>query len=336
MRSSLSVGGAQVQPNSSKSKLKPIHVPVSPAAAVRRVDLDALQVFDAVMTERSMARAATRLAMTPSAVSHSIARLRRRFSDPLFTRAPGGVEPTPRAHDLWGQVAEALERLRAATASSTFTPATDPLAISVAMNDMLNLLLLPPLYAALSRQAPQVSLSVRHRDPAENEAALVKGMLDFAVSLEPATALHPSLRSSLLWRDRYALLFRRGHAFGQGCGPEALRRAFRISVSPDGRTPSLAERALVRQGASEASRLVVSTFSCVPALLLRTEAVAVMPSRYVAGLVAEDERLATAPLQMKLPELSYVLLWHERSDRKPSHRWARVAIEQIAREKMGG
>jgi DNA-binding transcriptional LysR family regulator len=81
---------------------------------------------------------------------------------------------------------------------------------------------------------------------------------------------------------------------------------------------------------------VVSTFSCVPALLLRTEAVAVMPSRYVAGLIAEDERLETAPLQMKLPQLSYVLLWHERSDRRPSHRWARVAIEQIAREKMCG
>lgn len=298
------------------------------SANIVRIELDALQVFDAVMAERNMAQAARRLAMTPSAVSHTVARLRQLFNDVLFIRAPGGIRPTPRAMELWQQVAEPLESLRASIGSQDFNPATDPFSVSLAMNDMLSQLVLPRLYKSLSRSAPNAKLAIKQRHTIENELAILKGSLDFAIAVVSSPILQ-QLQARRLWEDHYAGVCAASHPLkSQRCDFATVDAWPRIAVSPDGATLSGAELAMRGMGSRGSDAFVVSTFSCVPDLLLQSDAIALMPARYVAKVVASNPGLSSFKPDFALPTLAYDLIWHERSDRRASHRWARELIEK--------
>jgi len=294
-----------------------------------RIELDALQVFDAVMAERNMAQAAKRLAITPSAVSHTVARLRQLFNDVLFIRETGGVSPTPRAIELWEQIAEPLERLRYSVGRNTFNPKTDEFSISIAMNDMLSQLVLPSLYEALHRRAPRMVLRVQPRSPLENELAILKGSLDYAIAISTAPVL-PQLRTVRLWEDKFLCLCAASHPLNEGRRDFSAFDAWpRVAVSPDGATVGGAELAMRKMGSRKGTAFVVSAFTCVPNLLLGSNnAVALMPAKYAMTIVAKNPALTFLPVDFELPKLTYELVWHERTDRRSSHRWARDLIQK--------
>ncbi|WGS25646.1 LysR family transcriptional regulator [Bradyrhizobium sp. ISRA464] len=118
------------------------------------MDLNLLKVFDAVMEERSVLRASQKVALSQSAVSHSLARLREMLDDELFVRTATGMQPTARALTMAPQVRQALRSLEAAVELPTFAPAVSTKPFTLAANDFTTMVLAPPLLKILSREAP--------------------------------------------------------------------------------------------------------------------------------------------------------------------------------------
>jgi DNA-binding transcriptional LysR family regulator len=289
-----------------------------------RIDLDGLQVFDAIMRERNVTRAADRLALTQPAVSHALARLRLVFKDPLFLRAPGGVKPTRRAEQLWVEVQEALDTLRKAVQPDRFDPSSAEFTVSLAVNDMITQELLPGWYRQVHQAAPRMKLSLVMRTFGDTETRLAQGTLDFGLGL--FYSLPPALRRCEIWTDHYVCLFRRGHPIARrSWSLEAFQAAEHVAVSPDGDLFTYADAALRYAGVERQVVLLVSHFSSVPRLLQATDLVALMPSFYAAA-VAQAHGLEVRDPPFAMQPFKYELVWHERAERSQALGWFRERL----------
>src|SRR5262245_48927557 len=138
-----------------------------------RTDLNLLVLFDVVMSERHVGRAAERLNLSASAVSHGLGRLRRLLNDPLFLRTPKGVVPTARALELAEPVTDVLARARSVIATAApFDPKTSKRRFTIGAPDGVSAVFLPPLLAALEQQAPGIDIGVRQLLPSQGGRAL--------------------------------------------------------------------------------------------------------------------------------------------------------------------
>ena len=137
-----------------------------------RADLNLLVLFEVVLEERHVGRAAERLNLTPSAVSHGLGRLRRLLNDPLFLRTPKGVVPTARATELAAPIADILARVRSVISTAEpFDPARSTRRFTIGAPDGVSAVFLPPLLAELRRTAPGIDISVRQLLPTPGEAS---------------------------------------------------------------------------------------------------------------------------------------------------------------------
>src|SRR5215213_8470145 len=137
-----------------------------------RTDLNLLVLFQIVLEERHVGRAAERLNLTPSAVSHGLGRLRRLLNDPLFLRTPKGVVPTARATDLAGPIADVLARVRSVISTAEpFDPTRSTRRFTIGAPDGVSAVLLSPLLERLRATAPGVDVAVRQLLPAQGETS---------------------------------------------------------------------------------------------------------------------------------------------------------------------
>ncbi len=287
----------------------------------RRIDLNGLQVFDMVMRERNVTRAAERLALTQPAVSHALARLRQGYGDPLFVRTADGVRPTPRAEGLWREVSGALEALRRAVAPDSFDAASASFGISLAINDMLVNLLVPNWYARLHAAAPGLTLRLVTRTLGDSESRMAQGTLDFGVGLFYALPQHFGRRE--LWTDQHVCVFRKSNPVAtRPWNLEAFCSVAHIAISPDGEAFTYADSALRYAGIERRVGLVVSQFSAVPALLAQCDLMALLPRR-LALAAARQFNLEVRDTPFPLQPVKYELVWHERSERLGAHMWFR-------------
>src|SRR5260370_14990574 len=130
-------------------------------------DLNLLIVFDAVMEERSVPRAGSRIGLSQPAMSHALNRLRYMLKDELFVRTPEGMVPTPRAEALAEPLRDALSDMQLALEPAAFDPAVSDRRFAVAVNNYAAVVLAPPLVAAVSAAAPAVRMDRRPRRPPE-------------------------------------------------------------------------------------------------------------------------------------------------------------------------
>ncbi|WP_437665320.1 LysR family transcriptional regulator [Sorangium sp. So ce1182] len=299
-----------------------------------RLDLNLLVAFDVLLTERHVTRAAARLGLSQSAMSHNLARLRELFSDELLVRSEGGMRPTPRAQALSAQVRSALAGIQATLqASAPFDPARDERRFRVAVYDDMEIALLPPLLEHLAGLSSKVRIDVRPFAPAEVPDLLDAAELDLAIgSLSEGRAHHK--RRVLCAGDIYLCLFNpRAH------DPSAPMTAERYAGIPHVRISSrealeddidaaLAKRRLKRHIAVSTPHAV-----SVPYLLSRLDAVATL-RRSVALAAAETLGLATAEVPLTLARSAISMLWHASYDHDPAHRWLHGEILQVARGLM--
>src|SRR5215813_6562372 len=131
------------------------------ATSLNRLDLNLLRVFDAVMEERSVLRAAQGICLSQSAVSHALARLRVMLGDELFIRTPAGMQPTVRALSMAPLIREAWVALEAAIGPPRFDPGHSARRFTIAASDFATLVMVPHLLSLLRSEAPSVDLVVR-------------------------------------------------------------------------------------------------------------------------------------------------------------------------------
>jgi len=149
---------------------------------LRNLDLNLLLVFDAVLRERSVVRAADSLAISQPAVSHALNRLRHALKDQLFVRTPAGMSPTPRAEQLALPVRKALNELQLAVEGDTFDPSTADRLFTIAVNNYAAVVAVGPILAAVRAQAPAVRLSLVPSGTLNLTDRLDRGEIDLALS----------------------------------------------------------------------------------------------------------------------------------------------------------
>jgi DNA-binding transcriptional LysR family regulator len=297
---------------------------------LRTLDLNLLVVFDAVMQDRNVTKAAARLNMTQPALSHALGRLRQALGDELFVRTPDGMAPTPKAENLGDGVRAALNDLRMVLKSAApFEPASAERHFAIAVNNHAALVLAPGLAAAVADEAPGVLLDFRPSGTLDLAHGLDCGELDLVIGGTAAPA--DRFRDIRLFDDRFAVLMRRDHA---AAVPGALTTATlaalpHLVISSSRESVGFVDEVLAGEGLSRRIGLHAPLLAA-PAALLQSEMIAVMSER-AAGEFARVAPLAVLPLPFPSPPLTTAMLWHRRLTAAPSHRWLRALVLRIAR-----
>lgn len=288
---------------------------------LRRIDLNLLVTLEALLTEKNVTRAAKRLHLSQPSVSVQLRKLREIFDDPLLSPAPGGMIPTTRAQALLPNLRAALEEMRRVVEPKPpFDPATASLTWQVAAADYAEYAIVMPMLPRLRKAAPGVRIAIRQAAHSRMFKQLESGIVD--VGLLALDSAPDRVLSRVLFREHYVLVARKRHP--------ALRRKLTLDrfceleyivVSPEGggfRGPT--DVALEGRGRKRRVVLSVPHFLLVPEIVLRTDLVAMLPSRLVRDR-ADELQILTPPLQ--IPTYEMAMIWHERSDRDLAHAWLR-------------
>jgi LysR family nod box-dependent transcriptional activator len=295
------------------------------------LDLNLLVALDALLSERSVTRAAQRVGLSQPGMSNALARLRRLFDDPLLVRQGAAMVPTSRAEALVGPVQEALELIRAALdAPARFDPATDRRRFRLSCSDYSVLMLIGPLVRALAAEAPGVLVEVRPR-LADASRALVNGDVDLVIE-PPEIMGDVDLESLWLWEDRWTCCVWEGNArVGKRMTLERYTALGHLiySMGSAGHPVALPDLHLARLGIPRRIEVSVESFLLAPFLLQGTDLVTLIPKRAEAFLRRTgDIRVLESPIDF--PVLVERLWWHPRMTADPAHAWLRERVGRVA------
>jgi DNA-binding transcriptional LysR family regulator len=295
----------------------------------RKLDLNLLVVFHAVMQERSATGAAAKLNMTQPAVSHALTRLRGALKDDLFIRTPEGMEPTPYASRLAEPIRHALDELGAALdGAAEFEPATAERTFKVALNNHASLVIAAPLAAAITAEAPGVTLDMRPSGTLNITEQLDRGELDCAIGrLASPGERFSDLR---LFADGFSVILRRGHPIihsDSGLTLEELARVPHLVVSSTGEDTGFVDTMLARSGLARQTALRAPLLATAP-ILAQSDMIAVITTR-AAREFARTAPLLVLDLPFASPHQTTALLWHRRLDHVPAHRWLRSLVCRV-------
>jgi LysR family transcriptional activator of mexEF-oprN operon len=300
-------------------------------ANLSRLDLNLLVAFDALLTERSVTRAAARVGLGQSAMSHNLARLRSLFGDELLTRGAEGMRPTPRALGLADPVRLTLAQIQTAVLRrEDFDPATADRVFRIGLADSIEVAVIPGLMERLQIMAPGVSLRLRSTNRMSILEELDTGNLDLGIGVFTEGQTHHKRRQ--LYTDSFLCLF----------SPAQLRLRSPISIDDYLRQPhiltSLADdahgavdEALAKHKLKRNIVMTTPGFLAVPFVVRRSPVITTMPSR-LARYFAETFGLVTSPVPVDLPNFTISLLWHASFDQDPGHLWLRQTVAGLAAE----
>ena len=302
----------------------------------RSLDLNLLRVFDAVMAEGSLTRAASTLSMTQPAVSHALRRLRVTLGEELFVRVAHGVRPTARAQALWPQVRTALGALRQALAPGDFDPRRDAVQLRIAMSDATAAVVAPGLVRRIDRGDARVDLRVLPLVTRDPRALLDSGEADLAVGYFPeviagivAQGQQSHLRHARLHETRYVCAMRRGNPLGeQALTLDAFCEARHLLVSFSGQPHEFADEALAALGRRRRVVLTVNQFFTAGLVVARSDLLTVLPAGF-AEAAGFGARLLTRELPLDLGPVQVEMVWHLRHDADPAHRWLREQMRAV-------
>ncbi len=288
------------------------------------LDLNLLVVLDALLQTRSVKRAAARVALSPSATSHALARLRELLDDPLLVRAGRSMVLTPRAERLRDELTRALAELeRLLAPEEAVDPAKLTRGFRIAATDYAESEVIVPLARALSSSAPLVDIHALPQEP-DTVAQLRAGDCDAAVGVFPGTP--DDIHKLTLYRDHFAVLLRRGHPAARGrLTVERYAALDHVLVSPRGRPGGVVDTLLRERGLERRVARSVPSFHVAPQLVAHSDYALTVSAR-IAKRHADVLDLVIRKPPLELPRFLVCVAWHSRHDRDPAHTWLREQI----------
>ena len=291
-----------------------------------RPDLNLLVALDVLLTEGSVARAARRLRLSPSATSRALARLRRTTGDPLLVRAGRGLVPTPRALELREGVGQLVQE-----AEAVLGPAERPdlgkliRSFTLRTSDGFVENFGPALIARVDAEAPGVRLRFVQKTDG-GSASLRDGDVDLETGVI-GKVTGPEVRAQALFRDRFIGVVRRGHPLSRGkMSPARYAGGRHVHVSRRGLDTGLVDEALQPLGLERQIVTIVTGFATALALARTTDLIATVPERHTGNLRAGMHSFG---LPVVTPGITVSLLWHPRLDADPAHRWLRACVREV-------
>jgi len=289
-------------------------------------DFNLLIALDVLLAEGSVARAARRLRLSPSAMSRSLARLREATGDPLLVRAGRALVPTPRALALREQVSQLVQ-----DGCAVLRPC-----VTLELGQLVRMFTVrssegfvenfgAALLERIAREAPGVRLRFVQK-PDKDTTPLRDGSVDLETGVVGRTT-GPEVRVQALFRDRFVGVVRDGHPLCEGA-ITAVRyaAASHIVVSRRGQEKGLIDEGLALLGLERRVATIVGDFSTALALARGSDLLAAIPERHTGVLRAG---MHTFTLPVATPQLTISMLWHPRLDADPAHRWLRALVRDV-------
>lgn len=297
---------------------------------LRRIDLNLLILFEILMEERNVSRAADRAALSQSAMSHALARLREMLEDPVLVRTKNGMEPTDRAKQLRGPVIKALTELGdSLLIQEHFDPLSDDRCFTLVATDYVESLLMPPLLRRLSEEGPHIHLAIKKINPA-NMVALEDGSFDFFIGRAPKRKNY--LNSVHLFDDSYCTIASFNHP---GIRKKMTLKRFlscaHVVLSPGEESQSIVDQVLAKQQLKRKISCSTPYVGSIASLVSQSSMIATIPRRMMIGLDTSASLKQWQP-PIKLPPFSIHLSWHERKHYDNGHRWLKGVIIDVATE----
>lgn len=301
------------------------------------LDLNLVRVFDALMRERSATRAGDRIGLSQPAVSAALSRLRHAFNDQLFVRRGNDMVPTPRAEALAPLARSALGQIERMVAEPQFAPERLERTFTLMGSDFVSTLIMPDLSRRIAAVAPGVALRLRDTAIGEVARVLREDLIDLAI--EPSIPDRPDLVASqdafespflLLAASNHLTLAAAGLVPGDVLPLDLLCELRHALRSVDGTATGAIDKALQAVGRSRNVALTVPHFQGVALAVAQSDLVAALPAQFATAMT-ERLPVETYRLPLPVPAPTIQLLWHQRHDDDPAHRWLRaVTLETIA------
>lgn len=291
------------------------------------VDLNLLVALDALIQERSVSRAASRLGLTQSAMSHRLRRLRERFDDELFIGGRGGMVPTPRAEELAAPIRRGLLELgEVLRQPETFDPATSSRKFTYISKDYAEIVVVPRMLERVGVEAPNIGVTFKNPDE-HTVARLANGEADFYVGMPIPDADLVRLPAGI---DDFVAVVRADHpGVGRTLTLETYVKLGHVLVS-DREGPSFMDDLLRRQGIERTIVLRIARFAGAPFVVARSNLVSTLP-RAIAVTAARFLPLRLLELPLELPAIPIEVMWHARNNQDPGHRWMRTITAETTR-----
>jgi DNA-binding transcriptional LysR family regulator len=298
---------------------------------LRRVDLNLLVVFETLMAERHVGRAAQRLSVSQSAVSHALSRLRELFGDPLFARHPKGIEPTKRSLALGPRVADVLNRARAVLVSSPPFNPNRPHRFTIGHTDG-SISILVALMNRLRSTAPNIELHVRRVDADGVVGAIDRQELDLALAVMPPSRPPTRIARVPAYAIRYVCIARRGHPALRKprLSPEEFASLPHLAISPRGERTNRVDDLLSEAGLRRNTVMSIPHFLAAPLIVARTDLVAIIDEA-IALLFVADAGLMKFELPAKLPPITIDVLVAAVRIEESALKWLRQQCIEVSR-----
>jgi DNA-binding transcriptional LysR family regulator len=294
---------------------------------ISKVDLNLFTVFEAIYTEGSVTRASQKLFLTQPAISHSLARLRLLFDDPLFVRQGHSMVSTPLARNIIEPIRSALRGLEVTlTDAGKFDAILANNQFSLALRDVLESTVLPPLLRSITRQAPHITLAAIQVERRELVSELAAGTLDLAIDM--LLPLPNEIRRQKIIEDTTVVVVRRGHPAVNGTlDLDTYLKAEHILASSRRKGMGLEDFELSRLGLQRRIRLRCQHYFAACRVISQTDLMLTMPERY-ARIANEQFNNQILALPLPMPSWDVYLYWHQNIDNDPANRWLREQVVQ--------
>ncbi len=303
---------------------------------LHRLDLNLLVAFDALMTELNVSKAAEKLFIGQSAMSHSLNRLRQTLDDPILVRTTGGMKPTARAQELIEPIRKALLEIEVTvTAKAAFEPKTAQQRFVIAARDYNELILLPSLISRIRGLAPGVDIHVRQPSDYLPEEDLENGninlVLGFDVSLETPSRLH----QQGLFHDVFVTIVRESHpVINDSLSLEQFIALEHVLISPSGDEHGIVDHWLNQNNLSRNVVLLVPHFLSAPLIIAQTDLALTLPYRVAERFVLMAPlKLLQTPIAFPCYQMS--MIWHPLYEKDPAQQWLRAQIQTIGQQIAG-
>lgn len=294
------------------------------------VDLNLLLAFDVLMEERSVTRAAQRLCVSQSALSHTLRRLRVLLDDPVLVATVRGMQPTPRAEELINPVRQALNLLdRTISPPANFQPESSTACFTLGSTDYVEYVVLPPLIKHLEKIAPGVRIRLIRFVSEDVELSLERRDIDLVIRLQQKP--NKRLRTAPFMRDLSVVLVRMDHPEVDDAMALELYCCLRHVVIDSFETGSNVPKILQNHNVSRNVALRSPNFLSAPVILAESDMIATLPLK-IAEMFVRGGRLKIVPCPLPVGEFDFELVWHSLLEKDPAQIWFRQQLLHVAAE----
>jgi len=297
---------------------------------MRPQDLNLLVIFDAIMTEGSITRAADRLSLTQPAVSNALSRMRTVWQDELFVKDGRNIRPTVYAQNLWAQVRQPLLNLEQAVDQDVFIPETAVRTFRLAVVDAIVNVVWRPLRKIIEAEAPGINIHAIPYTITNSERILHDAEVDMLVGTNIAGT--EVIQTEYLYTPCYACVMRPDHPLAKAdLSLEEFVSADHLLVSLSGDTTGYTDQVLAQYGLKRRIAMTVNHFSAITPLLQESNLIAVVPSTTIESAILNEElAVVKPPMDITPPQL--FSCWHKRQEHDQGLIWLRKHISRIIKQ----